>query len=140
MLSVAHYDQTYIDACREKVERHVDAYEEVATATAGGSRMQAALASFEPRCFNHMVLALDEYFCHRARGKEGKDGNPLNEVRVLCTSIMLHDGVHTPDTSIKLDPARSVLKLEIGAEIALSAADFRLLSTSFLDEIERKYV
>ncbi len=29
---------------------------------------------------------------HVMRGKEGKDGNPLNEVRMLCNSIMENDG------------------------------------------------
>ncbi len=49
MLSMAHYLQTYIDACREKVERHVDAYEELAIATAGGSRMRRSLRRAEVR-------------------------------------------------------------------------------------------
>lgn len=52
-----------------------------------------------------MVLALDQLFVHRARGIEGKDGNPLNEVRVLCTSIMANGGVLVKDSQIKLDPA-----------------------------------
>ena len=29
---------------------------------------------------------------YRARTKEGKDGNPLNEVRMLCSSLMHDDG------------------------------------------------
>lgn len=141
MLSMVHYDQAYIDACREKVDRQLDAFDELAAAAAkgGDDRVQTALAAFEPRFCNHMLLALDDYFCHRARGMEGKDGNPLNEVRVLGTSIMSHDGVLTPDTTIKLDRSRSVLKHAAGDEIELSAADFRLLAQAFFAELEAKY-
>jgi hypothetical protein len=141
MLSIAHYDQAYIDACREKVDRQLDALDELAAAAAvsGDARVQAALALFEPRFCNHMLLALDEYFCHRARGKEGKDGNPLNEVRVLANSIMSHDCVLTPDATIRLDPSKSVLKHADGEDIALRATDVRLLSEAFFTEIETKY-
>jgi hypothetical protein len=141
MLSIAHYDQSYIDACREKVDRQLDAFDELSAAAAasGHARVQGALAAFEPRFCNHMLLALDDYFGHRARGKEGKDGNPLNEVRVFATSIMAHDGVLTPDTTIRLDPSKSVLKHAAGDEIALSASDFRSLSAAFFAELEAKY-
>ncbi len=141
MLSIAHYDQAYIDACREKVNRQLDAFDELAAAAAasGDARVQGALAAFAPRFCNHMLLALDDYFCHRARGKEGKDGNPLNEVRVLATSIMSLGGVLTPDTTIKLDPSRTVLTHAAGDDIALSVADVRLLSTAFFTEVETKY-
>jgi hypothetical protein len=39
-----------------------------------------------------MVLGLDHYFLHRVRKLEGKDGNPLNEVRVICDSLTDNDG------------------------------------------------
>ncbi len=35
-----------------------------------------------------MILALGHYFVHRGRHTEGKDGNPLTEVRMLCDAIM----------------------------------------------------
>jgi len=40
-----------------------------------------------------MVLVLDSSFSHRQRTMELKDGNPLNEVRVLCNSILENDGI-----------------------------------------------
>jgi hypothetical protein len=55
------------------------------------SELNSAIESFETNFFNHMVLVLDHYFVHRSRIIELKDGNPLNEVRMLCDSIMLHD-------------------------------------------------
>src|ERR1035441_7384404 len=88
--------------------------------------------------FNHMVLALDGYFCHRARDREGKDANPLNEVRVLCSSLMSGGFVLVAEKSIRLDPASSVLRLEFGDVIQLNAADFRRLSDAFFDEIESR--
>jgi hypothetical protein len=39
-----------------------------------------------------MILALDRYVNHRARGLEGKDGNSLNEVRMIGTSLSEGDG------------------------------------------------
>jgi hypothetical protein len=74
-------------------------------------KMSAAFESFEPVFFNNMVLILDTYFTHRSRTTEGKDGNPLNEVRVLCNSILENKSVLRADKSIKLKPETSVLKL-----------------------------
>ena len=58
-------------------------------------------------------------FLHRLTGIEGKDGNPLNEVRVLCNSILPNQGKLQVDklpgwpnsagASIKLPPEKSVL-------------------------------
>ena len=62
-----------------------------------------------------MLLVLDGYFVHRLRGVEGKDGNALNEVRVLARSLMENGGTVTADPQITLDPAHSVLGLEVGA-------------------------
>jgi hypothetical protein len=50
---------------------------------------------------------LENYFVHRSRTLEKKDGNPLNEVRVLCTSMMSNDGKLAADKQIRLDPAKS---------------------------------
>jgi hypothetical protein len=67
-----------------------------------------------------MVLILDTYFTHRSRTTEGKDGNPLNEVRVLCNSILENKRVLRADKSIKLKPETSVLKLPPGSVRGLS--------------------
>jgi hypothetical protein len=138
MLGVSTYSQDCIDACRAAVDAQLAAYAELAGATAAGDG--AAIAAFEPRFLNHMILALDCYFCHRLRGKEGKDGNPLNEVRVLGNSIM-HDGaVLTADKTIKLRAATSVLGLEYGDPIRLSADDFARLAAAFFAELEQRFV
>lgn len=91
--------------------------------------------------FNHMVLVLDHYFVHRARTSELKDGNPLNEVRMLCESIMLYDNIMTKETkSMKYEPSNSVLKYNIGDEIKVKEEDFELLFKAFFSEMERKFV
>ena len=76
---------------------------------------------------------------HRLRTAEGKDGNPLNEVRVLCQSILETGNVMAPDKTIKLVPSKSVLGTEYGDEIRLSEAGFVRLSQAFFGEIEAKF-
>ena len=140
MLSRSSYTQEYIDASRAAIGAQVAAYRDlVAAAQGGGAQLASAIEAFEPRCFNHMVLALDSYFCHRARGMEGKDGNPLNEARVLCTSLMEHGGVFTADKTIKLTPESSLLHHAPGDEVRLSEADFALLADAFFAEIELRF-
>jgi hypothetical protein len=73
------------------------------------------------------------------RKNEGKDGNPLNEVRVLCDSLTDNDGVLVADKTIRLNPEKSILGLEVGDEIRLTEADFRRLADGFLAEVESRY-
>ena len=86
-----------------------------------------------------MVLALDNHFVHRTRAIEKKDGNPLNEVRMLSNSIMNNGSVMCADKTIKFDPTKSVLKCRVGDKISLNEADFTRLYSAFLSEIEAKY-
>ena len=75
-----------------------------------------------------------------AARKRTKDGNPLNEVRLLCESIMNNDAEMCADDTIKIDAAKSVLKYRVGDKIKLNVADFILLSSCFFAEIEEKYL
>jgi len=145
MLCVNNYTQKYIDECRSRVAEQVSAYRTlVAAARTQGATdepvLNTAIEIFEPHFFNNMVLALDSYFVHRTRAIEKKDGNPLNEVRMLCNSMMNNNNMMCADKTIKFDPAKSVLKYRIGDEIKLSEADFILLSSAFFAEIESKYL
>lgn len=144
MLSVSSYPQEYVDATRSKIDAQVDAYNTLVTAAgeaagAKDTKLDPAIASFEPLFFNHMVMALDNYFLHRGRNLEGKDGNPLNEVRVLCNSITNNGARMRPDKTIKMQPERTVLKYEVGDNIKLNEDDFRRLAKAFLSEIENKF-
>src|SRR5438093_6545840 len=112
MLGMKSYTRDYIDACRAKVDADLRAYRKQVG--------KAPSQEFEGRFFNDQVLLLDYMFVHRLAGIEGKDGNPLNEVRVLCNSILLNQGKLQVDrlpgwpnsavSSLKLPTGKSVLK------------------------------
>ncbi len=142
MLGMKKYSPGYINACRARVEANLREY-----------RKQVGKASsneFEVRFFNDQVLLLDYMFVHRLSGIEGKDGNPLNEVRVLCNSILLNKGKLQVDklpgwpnsavSSLTLPPEKSLLGLEVGDDVKLSEADFLQLSKAFFTEVEKKYL
>jgi len=142
MLGMKKYTQDYIHACRVRVDADLRAYRRQVG--------KAPCKEFEARFFNGQVLLLDHMFVHRLMVIEGKDGNPLNEVRVLCNSILLNNGKLQidklpgwPDSagaSMKLPPEKSVLKLKAGDEVKLSEADFVRLSKAFFAELEKKYL
>ncbi len=48
----------------------------------------------------------NDRFVHRRNTLERKDGNPLNEVRMLRSSILQSHGVMSADKTIKFNPAR----------------------------------
>lgn len=144
MLGVKNYTQEYIDACRAKINTQLDAYNHlVSTATAGAGDAQTitgAVESFETPFLNGLVLEMDYLFVHRLRALEDKNGNPLNEVRLLCESLTENAGKLVASKTIKLDPAKSVLGYRAGDEIRLNAADFAKLSAAFFTEIENRYL
>ena len=83
MLGMKSYDKEYIGKCRDLIAANVRNYKEAKI---------GAPDEFETRYFNSQLLLLDYMFVHRLSDIEGKDGNPLNEVRVLCNSILLNGG------------------------------------------------
>lgn len=141
MLGMKSFSKEYIAACRARVARDVEAYKAV----------QSLIASkeFETTFFNSQIMLLDYMFVHRLSGIEGKDGNPLNEVRVLCNSILYNAGrlqieklagwPNSAVSSLKLPPEHSVLKMKLGDPIKLTEGDFSRLSAAFFDELERRY-
>lgn len=76
---------------------------------------------------------------HRTRAIEGKDGNPLNEVRMLCNSILRGHRVLCADRTIKYRAEASVLKLAIGDEIRLDEGRFRVLADAYFAEIQARF-
>ena len=141
MLGVKSYTQDHIDAARARVDAAGSRYGAVARAAkkTKAAPLGKALAAFEPEFFNNMVLVLDSFFTHRLRGVEGKDGNPLNEVRILCASLVENDGRLALDKTIKWKPEQSVLGYAAGDEIRVTEADFVRLAEAFFAEIEQKF-
>ena len=125
MLCVNRCQIDYVDEGRSRMASLLAAYRAVADAKA--KRIEA----FEPLFFNHLVVALEGCFVHRARGIEGKDGNPLNEVRRLCRAILQNQSVLA---------AKSITKLKIGQEIKLTEAEFARLAKAFFAEIKARFV
>ena len=141
MLGMKKYPKAYIAACRARVDADLRAYRSAVGKTPS--------REFEARFFDDQVLLLDYMFVHRLSGIEGKDGNPLNEVRVLCNSILLNRGKLQVDrlpgwpnsavAGIKLPPEKSVLKLKAGDDVRPSEADFERLSKAFFIELDKKF-
>jgi hypothetical protein len=143
MLGRKTYTQEELDHARTAIDRQLAAYKKLVRAidaTTPDPKVRSALEAFEPLMLNSMTLALDRYFVHRVRMVTGKDGNPLNEVELMADSLMDNDGVLRANNVIKLVPDQSVLKLEIGDRIKLSAAQFERLAKAFLAEIEAKFL
>lgn len=143
LLGRKNYTQEELDHATTPIDRQLAAYKKLAKAIDGGTsdpEVRSALDAFEPLFFNNMTLVLDRYFVHRLRMVTAKDGNPLNEVELMCDSLINNDGVLRGSNVIKLVPDQSVLKLEIGERIKLRAAQFEHLSKAFFDEIRSKFL
>ena len=134
MLAANKYPQAYVDECRARIALQMSTYRALADAAPARS-----LEPFEHQFFNNMVLVLDHLLVHRTRALEKKDGNPLNEVRMICNSLLRNQGELAADTTIKFDPSKSVIGLHVGDGIHMNAADFQRLSDAFFDEIEAKF-
>ena len=141
MLGRKAYSREEIDAARAAIETDIRAYDSLPAA--------AKTRAFEAAFFNREVMLLEYMFVHRLSGQEGKDGNPLNEVRVLSNSLLLNGGKLQIEklpawpmsavAGLKLPVETSLLKLAPGDEVKLSRADFERLAAAFFAEIEKRY-
>ncbi|MET0999790.1 MAG: hypothetical protein ABWX73_13825 [Marmoricola sp.] len=134
MLGRNSYTTAEIAAAHTIVERQLTTFR-TAAAQAGDTTSVSAL---EPVFFNTALVALDRLFVHRVRTFTGKDTNPLSEVELLTESLLDNDGVLREIKVIKYDPTKSVLGLQVGDRIALTADDFEQLASAFLDDVQQK--
>jgi hypothetical protein len=123
MLLRTGYDRHYVAACRESIGA---AAEELRRAGAGSA------------AWNQLLPALDRWFSLRNPKVEGRDGNPLNELRALAESVTEHGSVMTVPKGIRLVPDESVLGFAAGEEISLDGDAFERLFDAFLAEVEGK--
>ena len=143
MLGRKNYARKELDQAKTAVDRQLAAYRKLVKTINNATwnpKVRSALEAFEPLFFNNMTLVLDRYFVHRLRMVTGKDGNQLNEVELMSDSLMNNDGVLRDNNVIKLIPDQSIVKLNIGDRIRLSAAQFDRLSKAFFAEIESKFL
>jgi hypothetical protein len=143
MLGRKEYTPEELEQARNAVAQQLAAYRKLVKALNGAGedpKVTAALDAFEPLLFENMTLVLDRYFVHRLRSATGKDGNPLNEVELLADSLMNNGGELRGNNVIKYKPEESVLKLEVGQPIRLSASEFERLAQAFFADLEAKFV
>lgn len=143
MLGRKNYTQEEFDHAKTAINQQLAAYKKLAKAVnslTADADVNSALEAFEPLCFNNMTLVLDRYFVHRLRLVTGKDGNPLTEVELMTESLMNNDGVRRGNNVIKLTLEQSILKLNIGDRIKLTAAQFDRLSKAFFSELQAKFL
>jgi hypothetical protein len=124
MLLRTGYDRHYVAACRESVGAAVEELRRVGAGSAA---------------WNQLLPALDRWFELRNPKVEGRDGNPLNEVRVLAMCVTEHGSVVAIPKGIKLAPETSVLGFAEGEEISLDGDAFERLFDAFLAEVEAKF-
>ena len=131
MLAVSSYSPDYVQACHGRLKDQLAAF----AALPAGKPKEA----FAPGYFNAMLLVLDSFFLHRQRSNEGKDGGPLNELRLLCDGIKDNGGVLGASTTIRYTPEKSVTGIAVGEAIALDAARFEALADAVFEDVLRRY-
>jgi hypothetical protein len=131
-----------VQACRDEIAGQIRAYRDLVGAASKASgmsltRIDAALAAFEPAFFNNLLIALDARFASTMQDVVGDAGNAQSEVRLLANSLTHHGGVLTADPALRREPESGVLRMDFGERIALNADDFEALCAAFLAEIDR---
>lgn len=134
MSSASTYSREYIAGCRKHVDAQLASYLNLVDGATPEAR-----AAFEEQFWGNLVLVLELMFVHRQRAKEGRDGNPMNEVRFIAASIVEHDGVFTVDRSTRLKSSTSVLGFEPGERIVLDADRFARLSAAYFAAVESAF-
>ena len=130
-----HYSTASVQAARDEIAAQIRAYRDLVGAASKASgmsltRIDAALATFEPAFFNNLLMALELRFVHRPLAGGGA---ALDEVRLLAAALANDGGVLARDI-----PGGSLLGLAAGDRIALNADDFEALCAAFLAAIDQE--
>lgn len=93
---------------------------------------------FEATYFNGMTLALDRRYVHRVRVVAGSAGTPLNELELIAASL-IDSGVLKQVSPIKYSADKSLLGIDVGQRIALTADQFETLAAAVFEELNDKF-
>lgn len=128
MLGRKNYPREYIERCQRDIEAQIAEFNDLPPVT----------SSFATRLAGHLVIVMDACFVNRLRATEGKDGNPLNEVRLLAQSLMYGDTV-VDDSTVTWNQESMVLGLMKGDDLELSIGDVDRLQRAFFVQLFDKY-
>lgn len=128
MLGRKNYPREYIERCRRDVEAQIEEFNDLPPVT----------STFARRLAGHLVIVMDACFVNRLRATEGKDGNALNEVRLLAQSLMYGDVV-VDDSTVTWTKDAMVLGLTKGDDLELTISDVDRLQRAFFAQMIDKY-
>ena len=134
MLGRKTYPTAQIATCRAEMTAMAATWRAVAKGSEPKAREDA-----EAQVFNQMAVALERRFTHRLRVVESKDGNPMNEVRLLALGVTTNGSYFPSDHTIKWQPEASVTGYRAGDKIRLSEAQFSKLANAYLDAVAVKF-
>lgn len=128
MLGRKNYPREYIERCRRDIEAQIEEFNDLPPVT----------STFARRLAGHLVIVMDACFVNRLRATEGKDGNALNEVRLLAQSLMYGDVV-VDDSTVTWTKDAMVLGLTKGDDLELTISDVDRLQRAFFAQMIDKY-
>ena len=131
MLAVSSYKPDYVQACHANLSAQLDSFRSLPAGKAKDA--------FAPGYFNAMLLVLDSCFRHRQRSNEGKDGGPLNELRMLCDGVKENGAVLAKNATIKYRAETSVTGIGVGEAIVLDDQTFEALADAVFADVLAKY-
>jgi hypothetical protein len=134
MLGVKAYEPDYVAACQRRLAAQLAALDHL-VASAGSDVPDGA----EAELLAALTIELDAFFAHRVRALESKDGNPLNEVRMLAHSLLHDEGVLAASTIIRYRPERAILGIPVGEPIRIDRSGFEKLATAYFDELRTRF-
>jgi hypothetical protein len=123
------YTSDEVESCRDNCDALIAAW--------GANEVDDT--TLESLVFGQAVVVLHTWFGHRRRELEGGDGNPMNEVRVIADSIVDNDAVLRVEGPITWVPERTVLRLDVGDDVQITANGFERLTAAYLAAIESTY-
>lgn len=124
------------------IDAQLKAYRAVADAaeiSPNDEDLNEAVDYFNSMFFNNLVLVLDRFFVDRDRSVVGTAPNPLNELEMICDSLMYNDGVFRTDTDAAYSVDDSMLNFAPGQRIILDVDEFTRLSAAVFVELDERF-